>query len=341
MHGDFEKMEQDGINLPRYFHYLGCVDTHVIVEDTGAIMGKSLGALAYHYDLAQPEWKGPMCPSIPPKLSFAGSHCAGNDAVVTLGSILGQALDLSLKTSGHEDSMDEGILPEDWLEKPLQGMNTNLILLAYDTEGVENPKYKPDVRNRTSEHGFAWVHVAEIAHIPPGSHGVNWRPFFHAEHWINHDFRNFTNRYFCVGNPKGFWPRYGKSQYYCVSDGPAPFHRLFEKLAGDSVGAVEGLDIVGEGIRTFERTTLRKDTPALRGNMANVEGETSKEVTNTRGKQPTWRGNGIRTRKITTRPRGNEPAFGGNTNSLRENTVTNKGNGRSWAQVSRANASRL
>ena len=108
MNGDFRKMDQDGIDVQKYFDYLGCVDTHVIIEDTGSTMGKSLGALAYHYDLAQPEWKGPMCPSIPSKLSFEGSYCAGNDAVVTATGVLAQALDLSLKTSGHhEDSEDE------------------------------------------------------------------------------------------------------------------------------------------------------------------------------------------------------------------------------------------
>lgn len=177
MHGDFQKMEQDGINVQKYFDYLGCVDTHVVIEDTGDMMGKSLGALAYHYDLAEPEWKGPMCSKVPSKMSFVGSHCAGNDAVVTLGGAIGQALDLSLRTFGHGNSLDEGKLPENWLQKPLQGMNTNIILLAYDTEGVETPKYKPNVRNRTSEHGFAWVRIADIAHIPPGKHGVNVRHF--------------------------------------------------------------------------------------------------------------------------------------------------------------------
>lgn len=340
MNGDFRKMAQDGIDVQKYFDYLGCVDTHVIIEDTGSTMGKSLGALVYHYDLAKPEYKSPMCPSIPRKLSFAGSHCAGNDAIVTAIGALSLALDLSLKTSGrHENTVNEGELPEDWLQKPLQGMNKNLILLAYDTEGVETPRYKPDVRNRTSEHGFAWLRIAEIAHIPPGRHGENWRPYVRAEHWINHDFRSFSNRYFCVGNPHGFWPRYGKSQYYRVTEGPAPFHRLFEELAGDYVGAIEGDDAVGEVTKTLEQTTLGGDFPAVGGNAASVEGEMTKELTNASGKQPAWRANVMGTREVMTSTSGNVPDFGATAKSLRGNPGTNKGNGRSWAQVAQTNTS--
>ena len=203
-------------------------------------MGKSLGSLASHYDLAKPEWKSPLCPHIPAKLSFVGAHCGGNDAIVTLGGAIGQALDLSLGTTAREDFDEEKNRPENWLEKPLRGMNTNMILLAYDTEGVENPRYKPFILNRTSEHGFAWLRIADISHVPPGEHGKNWRPFIKARHWINHDFRRFENKYFCIGNPMGFWPEYGESQYYRASEGPAPFHKLFEELAGGAAGAVDG-----------------------------------------------------------------------------------------------------
>ncbi len=190
MHDDFQKMDKDGIDLQRFFHYLGCVDTQVVIEDTGARMGKSLSASMSYYGLANLELKEPQCPKIPPKLAFIGAHCAGNDAVATLEVCIAQALDLSLKTR-YEDLVYERNLPEDWFDNPLQGMNKNMILLAYDTEGVETPNYESRVLNRTSEHGFAWVRVADIAHIPPGEHGKNWRPYFKARHWINQDFRNF------------------------------------------------------------------------------------------------------------------------------------------------------
>lgn len=205
MHDDLKKMAKDGIDLQKFFEYSGCVDTQVLIEDSGSGMGKSLGCLTSRYDLAEPEFKGPLCPHIPAKLSFVGSHCAGNDGVVTLGSAVGQAFDPSLRISARADSADEKDRSGDWLEKPLRGINTNLILLAYDTESVENPRYKPFILNRTSEHGFAWLRLAEVALVPPGEHGKNWRPFIRARHWINHDFRQFQNKYFCVGNPMGFW----------------------------------------------------------------------------------------------------------------------------------------
>ncbi len=96
-------------------------------------MGKSLSSVASHYDLVELEIRKPECPQKPAEVVFVGSHSAGNDAIVTLQSVLAQALDLSLKTHG-QDSVGVENLSEDWLEKPLQGMNTKMILLAYDTE---------------------------------------------------------------------------------------------------------------------------------------------------------------------------------------------------------------
>ena len=302
MHDDFQKMQKDGIDIQQFLHYSGCYDTQVVIEDTGVRMGKSLSDLMSHYGLAELEWMKPGCPKIPAKRVFIGSHCAGNDSIATLGGGIAQALDLSLVTSSHQNYEN---LPDDWFEKPLQGMNTNMILLAYDTEGVETPKYKPKILNRTSEHGFAWMRIADIAHIAPGKHGENWRPFYHARHWINYDFRNFANWYYCVGNPNGFWPEYGESQYYRVSECPAPFHMLFEQLASGTAGAVEGLATVREVTELLEQTTLEEKTPAVRGNMPK-----------SRGKNPALRGN-----------KGNGPRFGDRMALDGENVTRKQGNG--------------
>ena len=255
MHGDFRNMERDDIDLRRTFNYSGCLDTAAILEDTDACIGKSLSSLVSHYDLAKLEWKVPASNKVPGKYAFVGSHCAGNDAIKNLEAGLAQALDLTVNTPGHK-SMDEPKLPNDWLDKSLQAMNTSMILLAYDTESVEIPKYKPNVPNRTSEHGFAWLRIADIANIAPGHNACNWRPFIHARHWINSDFRNFKNRFYCVGNPLGFWPEYGKSQYYRVREGPAVFHRMFEEIANFPAGSVKEDESIGGVAALLEKTTL-------------------------------------------------------------------------------------
>lgn len=328
MQDDFQKLEKDGIDIPKYLHYSGCVDTHAIIDDTGARIGKSLSDLVSHYGLAKLELKKPGCPKIPPKWCFVGSHCAGNDAVATLGSSIALALDLTLKTSGHEDSPGEKILPDDWLEKPLQGMNTNMILLAYDTEGVETPKYKPNVLNRTSEHGFAWMRIADVAHIPPGEHGKNWRPFFHARHWINQDFRNFKNWFYCVGNPNGFWPQYGESQYYRVSEGPAPFHKLFEELANVAVGQIEGHDAIEEVTSMLEQTTIGESTLGFDEDMANMSGN----IPNSRDKtlrgmrnMQSFRGISARGNGKTVDNRDYNPNHKGNSTRGNEKLANNRG----------------
>ena len=289
MHDDFKKMEQDGIDLQKHLHYSGCVDTHVIIEDTGERTGKSLGSLAARYDLAEPEFKFPACPSVAGKWSFVGSHCAGNDGVITLEAALGMAFDPSIRSLGAE-SLD---LPEDWLSKPLQGLNANMILLGYDTEGVETPNYKPQVRNRTSEHGFSYLRLAEVAHLAPGEYGRNWRAFIGARHWINKDFRNFTNKFYCVGNPNGFWPEYGRSRYYHVSEGPAPFHELFQELASATGNAMRKIDTVSDVTRAFESTNL--------GGNASAHAERLRE---TKGKDPIFGGIPVRGEEFSIRYQG-------------------------------------
>ena len=293
MHGDFQKMGKDRMDLQKYFLYSGCVDTQVIIEDTGSRMGKSLSDPMSHYGLYELELKAPMCSQKSAKFVYLGAHCAGNDAVATLKGLICQTFDLTLNTPGRKNSVSEEDLPSHWFDKPLQGMNGNMILLAYDTEGVETANYKPKVLNRTSEHGFAWLRVADIAHIPPGERGENWFPFIRARHWINQDFRNFENRFYCIGNPKGFWPKYGKSQYYNVSEGPAPFHELFEELAGVTAGVLDGLDTTEEARTVLEQTSLGDNAPVFDHTMVDR-----------RGKKPTLRGNTVRDRGNTPRLRG-------------------------------------
>ena len=258
MHGDFQNLEREGINLQTSFHYSGCLDTAVIIEDTATYRGKSLSSLVSHYDLAEMEWKNPGCAKVPGKYSFKGSHCAGNDAVKTHELSLAQPLDLTVRTR-YRKSLNDPNPPTDWLDKPLNTLNPNLILLSYDTESVENPRYKPQVPNRTSEHGFAWLRLRDIAHLAPGENACNWRPFIRAQHWINQDFRNFQNSFYCVGNPLGFYTEYGKSQYYRVSEGPAKFHRMFEEIAdlgAAGSGRGEGDEGVGGLATILEETTL-------------------------------------------------------------------------------------
>ena len=218
MHGDFKSLENEGIDLETHLQYSGCVDTHVIVEDADATMGKSLGKLMYHYGLAELEFRRPGCPKVQGKWHFKGAHNAGNDAIATLKVVLAQSLDRSLTLSTYNNSST--IAPEETIHNPRLDndppgqINTNLILLAYDSETVETPRYKPHIRNRTSEHGFAWLPLEDVASIPPGKQAVNWHPFIRARHWINTDFRHFENRFFTPGNRDGFWREFGASRFY-------------------------------------------------------------------------------------------------------------------------------
>ncbi|MCJ1279138.1 hypothetical protein MMC21_006962 [Puttea exsequens] len=104
---------------------------------------------------------------------------------------------------------------------------------------------------RTSEHGFAWIDLAEINSIPPRKLGINWHPFIKATHWINQEFRHFMLRTYGVGDSHNFWPGYGKSEAYETSQGPAPFRTLFAKIAARQVFDSAALIMKTLGLKTL------------------------------------------------------------------------------------------
>lgn len=193
-------------------------------------MPKGLSALMAHYGFAKLHRSKPTHNE--GKWVFIGAHNAGNDAVATIMVAIAQALDKHVTATRMCGSEADEDLDEGWFNKPLQGIDKSVMLLAYDTEKVES-RYKPHILNRITEHGFAWLRLADMAHIPPGDrYGTNWHTEIRAAHFINRQWKDYENKKVLCGNSKGFWPHYGKSQFYDPKDGPAPFHALFERLAG-------------------------------------------------------------------------------------------------------------
>ena len=236
LRGDFPKMRADGIIFHPHLHYIGCIDTHVIVEDAcEEYLPKGLGSLMQYYGLAGGRIVKPKSlPASKAKFVFFGGHNAGNDAIGTLKVAIAQALDRGItSTLGGEARLDE-YLTDEVLSKPLKSMKRNLVLLSYDSESVEPNRFdrqRKPIGPATTEHGFAWLDLAEIADVPPGPNGVNWHPYIRARHWLNWDYRNFANFNYVVGNPLGFWKEYGETQYYYDADGPTPFHEMFQNIA--------------------------------------------------------------------------------------------------------------
>jgi len=225
MHSDFKNMKKAGMDLEKQLLYFGCVDTHVITEDTGMPLPKGLSALMERYELAQCHRSRPNKQSA--KWVFIGAHNAANDAIATLKVAIAEALDPRIGAWGGGDLKSK----EDWSTKSFGVMNTNMILLAYDSEAATNMHYKPSVQNRTTEHGFAWLRLSDVVAVDPGAHGDGWHPFIQASHFVNREFRKYENSDWMVGNRDGFWPQYGMSKFFDVKDGAAPFDALFESLA--------------------------------------------------------------------------------------------------------------
>ena len=277
LRGDFPKMRAEGIIFDTHLQYVGCIDTHVVVEDScNESLPKSLGRLMQYYGLASGTIVKPKnLPASKAKFVFFGGHNAGNDAIGTLKVSIAQALDRGIQSScGGESRLDDH-LTKDVLSKSLKDIKKNLVLLSYDSESVESNHYdrqRKPIGPATTEHGFAWLDLADIADVPPGPDGVNWHPYIRARHWLNYEYRNFANFKYVVGNPLGFWKKYGETQYYFESEGPAPFHRMFQAIASTAANAKEksdalkradekGVATVAEGTTLLEDTTLGQISP--------------------------------------------------------------------------------
>ena len=322
LRGDFPKMRADGIDFDRHLYYFGCIDTYVVIEDTcKEHFGQSLSRLMEHYGLAQGRIVRPKnLPASKAKFIFFGAHNAGNDAIATLKVAIAQALDSEIKRFYGKSNCEDDLTDES-LSKPLRSMKKNMILLAYDTEGVESNRYDRQGRrmaSATTEHGFAWLILADVADVPPGRNGINWHPYIQARHWLNWDYRNFANFKYVVGNPLGFWKEYGETRYYVESEGPVPFHQLFRELANAAVvkgssdaarnATAEGITSLEEVTSLLEKTAIGESTSILKGEMADM-----------RGQYPTFRGNAVR-------GRGNIPNFRGSSARGDRNMVGNGGN---------------
>ena len=239
---DLKAMKQEGIQLATFFRYGGCADTLVLFEDASKSR-TSLSKLVEHYDLVECHMSKPKRKK--KKLIFIGAHNAGNDAIATLKVLLAQVLDMK----GPDVETDR-------CNKPLTGINQNMIFLAYDTETVEVPTYKPNKSNRTTEHGFAYLKLADVADIGPGRLGENWHSHVKARHWINNDWRGWENKIFLVGNRDGFWPQFGKSGYYWTQESPAPFHSFFQELAQRNSTHVDSPQVASGSVSTADAALL-------------------------------------------------------------------------------------
>lgn len=320
LRGDFPKMRAEGINFDPYLAYYGCFDTYVVIKDTGnEQFGESLGSLMAHYGLASGRIVRPKnLPASKAKFVFFGGHNAGNDAIATLKVAIAQTLDPEIRSRVWGRCGSEDDLTDESLSKPLRVPEKNMILLAYDSEGVESNRYdrqRRPIGPATTEHGFAWLNLAAVADIAPGPHGVNWHPYIQARHWLNWDYRNFANFKYVVGNPLGFWKEFGDTQYYFESEGPAPFHRMFQEISSAATVAEGSSDTLEDGTvkgtATVKISSLLEKSPLGEKSSATEDKTVDSRGSSTSGR-PNFRGNLGRDRGKVANHRGGKLNYRGN-----------------------------
>lgn len=301
LRGDFPKMRAEGIKFEPHLAYYGCIDTYVVIKDTGnEHLGESLGSLMAHYGFASGRIVKPKnLPMSKAKFVFYGGHNAGNDAIATLKVAIAQALDPAIRSAFWETSGKEGDLTDEFLSKPLGAVKKNMVLIAYDSEGVESNRYdrqRRPIGPATTEHGFAWLDLAAVADIAPGPNGVNWHSHIQARHWLNWDYRNFANFKYVVGNPRGFWKEFGETQYYFESEGPAPFHRLFQEISSAATVAKERSNTLEKGLEKSPNTVEEVDALLEKTSLQQSSSAAEKEMPDVRGNEPSSRGSSVRGR---------------------------------------------
>ncbi len=166
---------------------------------------------------------------------FDGAHNAGNDAVANLKTILCIIVNSLFKTNSYDDDDDPEAYMMDvttpeinidtGLHKPLSILNTEMLLVCFDAEGVQGD---------TSEWGFAWIDVAEVCDIAPGKRCENWWPSIKAKHFLREKYKEHLGSLWTDGIPKGFWKEYGSTITYSRLQGSQSFDKMLQEVASQS-----------------------------------------------------------------------------------------------------------
>ena len=177
LRGDFPKMRTEGMDFHPYLHYVGCVDTHVVVEDACEdCLPKGLGRLMQYYGLASGRIVNPSyLPASKAKFVFFGGHNAGNGAIGTLKVSIAQALDRGIKSNLGGEARQHNYLTDEILSHPLKNIKRNLVLLSYDSESVESNRYdrkRKPIGPATTEHGWIWPRLPTYLLDPMASIGI-------------------------------------------------------------------------------------------------------------------------------------------------------------------------
>ena len=108
---------------------------------------------------------------------FPHQHNAGNDSAASSKGVLGLAFDNSVYHSRfrayantHDPDEIRRVDPDttrDMNAEILHGMNRNVIVVAFDTEGADD---SPDV----TEVGFCVFRLQDVGSTPPGVRGEHW-----------------------------------------------------------------------------------------------------------------------------------------------------------------------
>lgn len=100
---------------------------------------------------------------------------------------------------------DTALRIDQWLKKPMINMRRNMVIMCFDFEGVDQ---------RTSEFGWSWSVSSELASITAGQDLKNWWPTLKAKHYLVREFENHPGSEWTTGDPKSFYPEFGKTVIY-------------------------------------------------------------------------------------------------------------------------------
>lgn len=125
--------------------------------------------------------------------------------------------------------MGDMILPDrttrikKWVHQLMVHMNTDIIPLFFDYEGVTG---------ETFEFDFACYNFSDMISIIPGERAIKWWPTLKAKHYLVDRFKNHPGSQHTTEGALSLCPEFGLTIIYHSSTGTQPFHDLFKSIKG-------------------------------------------------------------------------------------------------------------
>lgn len=136
------------------------------------------------------------------------------DAAVRSLSKVQQYLGLRQRPDS-KSSEPSGIMLDDLVSSKKSILDLSVVLIAVDLEACEQN------HNAITEIGISVLDTIDLIGIPAGDKGVHWKKKIRSKHFRIDEYRNYRHQIWLSGNPDGFEPEFGTSEFISLKEAPS------------------------------------------------------------------------------------------------------------------------